>query len=197
MKTFALVCPELPERAEKCRAHLRERGVVAEFLPAIHAETFGILSWRPYRDDYPNQGYLSPMSQVGCTLSHYMTWMVCANLPDEYFMILEDDARLNNQWKEDLEEAMNGLDFDILLVGSSNTQDKPRTHLSGRVWDVRYPFCTHAYVINRRCLPFLLSEGRDASLKIDILLIKRIYPKLKVLTILPRLARQEGTDLLP
>jgi GR25 family glycosyltransferase involved in LPS biosynthesis len=198
MTTFCLSCPaELPHQHSAAVAHFAERGVDARFINAIHGETFGILAWRPYRHNRPNAGELTDISQVGLTLSHYMAWTVCQFYRDEIFLILEDDAEFPVNWQTRLQSAMRDLpeDWDILLIGSSHCSDKEQTHVKGEIFDVRYPFCTHAMLINKKALPVLLERCRDAAMKIDIALLKLAYPHLKVFTVLPRIVGQRGVDL--
>jgi len=202
MKTLIICCPEFPERNEAAKRHLNSRGLEPESIWGIHGETFGLLPSRPYNEDRPGCGFLNPISQVGLMLSHYMVWQVCQQvclyspLPDE-FLILEDDAKFPEDWIERLDVAMADIpaDWDIFLIGSSNTHDKPKKQICGDVWEVKYPFCTHAYMVRRKALQTLLANCRDATLKIDISLIKNAYPLLKVYTMLPRLVEQRGTEL--
>lgn len=197
MKSFIICCPEFPERNEAARKHLNARGLEPESIWGIHGETFGLLPSRPYNGNRPGAGELTPISQVGLVLSHYMTWAVCEAEDDDKFMILEDDAKFPEDWKERLEVAMSDLphDWDIFLIGNSHTADKSKEQICGDVWEVKYPFCTHAYLVRRKALRTLLTHCRDATLNIDLLLIREAYPKLKVLTMLPRLVEQRGTEL--
>lgn len=199
MKTFAIHCQELPDRKAAAEKHFKERGVIVNWINGIHGETFGLLPSRPYNVDYPGKGQLAAISQVGLMLSHYMVWTVCEQLPDDEFLILEDDACFPEDWKNKLRLALWDLpkDWDIFLIGNSNTQDKPRQQIKGDVWEVKYPFCTHAYMIRKKALGALLTYCRDATLNVDLLLMRAVYPDLKVYTMLPRLVDQTGTFLHP
>ena len=112
-------------------------------------------------------------------------------------MIVEDDARFSQDWEERLKIAMEDVpvDFDIFLLGNSHTSDKPFTCICGDVYEVLYPFTTHCYIVRKKALDTLLTHCRDATLNIDLLLIREAYPKLKVYTMLPRLVEQRGTEL--
>ncbi len=203
MKTFVITCPEFHEKNAEMIKHLDARGFQFETVEGIHGETFGLLPSRPYNEDHPGQGHLTPISQVGLTLSHYMVWNICYHQPlrgddnKEEFLILEDDAKFAADWSERLDTAMTDLpdDWDIFLIGNSNTHDKEKKHVCGDVWEVKYPFCTHAYMVRRKALRCLLTHCRDATMKIDLLMIKKAYPLLRVYTMLPRLVEQRGTDL--
>lgn len=197
MKTFLLFCPEIKDDLLTASEHLKARGIDFDPVRAIHGETFGLLPSRPYNGNRPGAGELTNISQVGLVLSHYMVWSICEHVPGDAFTILESDAKFPQDWKERLDIAMTDLpeDWDILLIGSSNTGDKEKRQICGDVWEVFYPFTTHAYIVRKKALETLLTLCRDATLNIDLLMIREAYPKLRVFTMLPRLCEQRGTEL--
>jgi len=197
MRAFLLYCPEIPLDLLTASMHLKSRGIDFDPIQAIHGETFGLLPSRPYNGNRPGAGELCNISQVGLTLSHYMAWQLCQYVPGDEFMILESDAQFDEDWEERLKIAMEDVppDFDILLIGSSHTTDKEKRNICGDVWEVFYPFTTHAYIVKKKALSVLLESCRDATLNVDLSLIKNAYPKLKVYTLLPRLAKQRGAEL--
>ena len=199
MTIFCITCPaELPEEHQAAVNHFKERGVEANFINGIHAETFGILAWRPYRRDRPKAGYLIDISQAGLCLSHYMIWQLCQFHHDDTWLILEADCEFCENWKPRLEQALKDApaDWQIILVGSCNCSDKPQTHVNGELFEVKFPFCTHGYIIRESALDALLSI-RDAATKIDISLVDKAYPNLKTYTILPRICGQRTQELMP
>ena len=197
MRTFLLHCPEIPLDLLTASTHLKSRGIDFDPIAAIHGETFGLLPSRPYNGNRPGAGELCNISMVGLTLSHYLAWSICQHVPGDEFMILESDCKFPQDWKERLDIAMTDLpeDWDIFLIGSSHTADKEKTNLCGDVWECKYPFTTHAYIVRKKALATLLETCRDATVNIDILLIRAAYPKLRVFTCLPRLVEQRGTEL--
>jgi len=199
MTTFCISCPaELPEEHESAVKHFMERNIEVNFINGIHAETFGILAWRPYRRDHPRAGFLIKMAAVGLALTHHMIWQICQYHHDDTWMICEADADFPENWQEKFNAAMGDLppDWDIFLIGSSNSFDKPQTHIKGDIWEVKYPFCSHAYLIRETALETLLSI-RDAATNNDIACIDKAYPKLKTYTFLPSLVKQRGRELMP
>lgn len=197
MKTFCIYCPEIMEAYQAAVLHFAKRDVPAEFLSGIHGEAFGILGTRPYRFDSPKRGEVTGYRHTGLVLSHYMVWTACSVLPDRHYMILEDDAEFPQDWKKRFEPAWKDVpqDFDILILGGSNCSDKDKKQIRGSVWEIKYPFTTHAYIVAKKALPVLLENMRDASMPIDIGLIHLAYPKLKVYTVLPRIVNQRKTEL--
>ena len=198
MKILCISCPiELPENHRAAVDHFLKRKVDVEFINGVHAETFGILSWRAYRKNHPKLGELNEMAQVGLCLSHYMAWQVCQFLKGDLFMILEDDAEFPPDWKDRTADALANVpsDFDVLLIGSSHCSDKPTEHVKGEIYEVKYPFCTHAYIVTSSAAAQLMEMVRDASMHIDIGMIEKAYPNLRVYTVLPRIVNQRGRVL--
>lgn len=134
-------------------------------------------------------------------MSHRTLWSALALMPDEHVMVVEDDARFAPGWQERLNRALLTLpvDWDYLIVGSCCAMDKPKMHVAGDVWEVKYPMCTHGYVVRKKALPVLI-ETQDAVgcyAPIDISLVLHSFPRLRVFTMLPRLLDQWDTELQP
>lgn len=188
------------ERAQKTVAHFAERGVVGvKFFYGIDAGQLGVATKLPYERDAPGSGYLMGPRPTGCWLSHRALWaaLLAFGAPSaEAFFILEDDAKFPENWRPRLDQALT-TDFDLLWVGSCCAGGKSRTQIAGEVWDVRYPLCTHGYVVRRAALETLCATQDEARCyaPIDISLALHTMPKLKTYTIMPRLLEQFNTDL--
>jgi len=197
MKTYCIYCPELAESHSTQVLHLAKRSVPAVFVAGIHGETFGVLGTKPYRFDSPKNGEVTGYRHTGLFLSHYLVWSIASQQTDRHFMVLEDDADFPEDWRKRFDAAWKDIptDFDILLIGSANTSDKPKKQIRGNIWLVEYPFTSHAYIVAFKAIPLLLDRMRDCSMPIDIALIHLAYPKLKVYTVLPRIVNQRKTQL--
>lgn len=199
MRTFCIYCPELPKGHGAAEEHFKSIGMDVAFFRGIHGEHFGVLGTHPYRGDHPQQGWVIGYAHTGMFLSHYMLWNALSLLDGDRFMILEDDAEFPADWRKRLADVHLNLpsDTDVVLIGSSNTKDKPSKHVKGPLYEVKWPFCTHAYILHRKALPVLLDKCRDAYTNIDIAMVNEAYPFLKVLTVLPRIAQQRNMTLEP
>lgn len=200
MRTIAITLPENATRHEEAVQHFRERGLFVEWLHGFNAHVAGLFTTLPYtKDDPARGGHIIPQRQVGSALSHIMAWNICRFLDDECVMIVEDDADFPEDWIERLTAAFEHTpnDVDILYVGNCNCADKPKELVGGDVFEVKWPFCTHAYIVWKKALPVMLATHRKIWAPVDLSLYFETLPQLKVYTVLPRIVSQRGTPLSP
>jgi GR25 family glycosyltransferase involved in LPS biosynthesis len=197
MRSFCISLPETPERTQRAREHFSAIGLEVHFIQGVHAKTFGLLTSRTYDYDDAKSGYHIPAKHVGLCLSHYIAWSICAALPDDRFLILEDDALFEDGWRKRMDQALLDVpqDWDMLFIGSCNCTGKPTIHTSGEVFDVRYCQCTHAYIVTPKGIQILLETQRDIFAPIDLALIHRSFEKMRVYTVLPRIVNQHGQEI--
>jgi len=197
MKTLCLSLPEQPQRTERARIHLLMQGMDPEFVTGINGGLTGLVSTHTYDHDHPGTGYVIGPATIGIYLSHYIAWSICQARSDELTLILEDDVLLCDNFMARLNQARLSVpdDWDLLFLGSCCTEGHPKTHIAGEVFDVRWPQCLHAYVLNRKAALTLLTHCRDIYAPIDCLLALNSFFGLKVYTVLPRLAEQLNTNL--
>lgn len=171
---------------------------------------FDALKWglrciNPYKYAVEGQEKNLRPDQVGCYLSHHFLWKTLLwstefqiHGKDSQFTILEDDCSFRADWKENLMLASQSLpkDWDVLMIGSCCAEDKPKTAFGSNLYECKYPFCTHGYIVRGKCLQFLVDSSEVMDCPIDILLSHDVFPKLKVYTILPRICDQFETDLI-
>jgi GR25 family glycosyltransferase involved in LPS biosynthesis len=182
------------------RRHFEERGVEAEFFYGIHAPKLGIGTSLTYEVDNPGSNFNIGAENVGCWLSHRALWAACLLLPEDMFFIVEDDAVFPPDWRKRVDDAIRDAgDFDILCVGSCCAADKPATHVAGNVYEVRYPFCTHGYIVRKSALHTLIRTQDEARLyaPIDISVVFHSLPHLKTRTVKPRILDQSETEIAP
>lgn len=201
-KTFCITLDATPDRWGLAEQHFKEHDLVVDKVSGIHAEQMGLRTVHPYEIDHPGSGYIIPIKHVGLCLSHIMVWQICKRLPDSEFLILEDDCRFIPSWREYLRGAKEYLpvDWDMLLVGSCNcgraTGGPNKRHIGKNLYQVKWPMCTHAYIVNQRGIQKLLETQTKIWAPIDLSLIFLSYPQMSgVYTILPRLANQHNTNI--
>jgi GR25 family glycosyltransferase involved in LPS biosynthesis len=182
---YCITCAQTPERTARARRHFQERGLQVQFFPGIHGSSFGLRAVH----DPP---HLMQEGHVGVLLSHYMLWQTLAYLPHEEVLILEDDAWFGPNFKRDFQRAYADLpaDWQFVFVGGVKMKDKPLERLTRRVCVMRYPCGTHAYLVRRSALPFLLQSNHEARRPLDLQLMENSLPAMKCYTFLPSLVKQ-------
>lgn len=196
IRTFCLTLPESPDRAVKAAAHFKSVGLHAfQFFHGLHAEKAGLATVHPYEVDHPGSGFRMGYKPTGIWLAHVMLWSALTLVHEDHFLILEDDAKFTDGWHARFTQALRDAppDFDMLYIGSCCCKGKPQTQIKGEVFDLKYPLCTHAYVVAKKALPVLLSTTRKAYAPIDIAMTFHSHPQMKIFTVLPRLVDQFDT----
>jgi len=198
MRIFTIVLPETPERTDLIQKHFAERGVNAEYFTGINAQVAGLSTEHTYEVDNPGTGFKIGYKPTGIWLSHYMLWgALSIQQTENRFMILETDAKFDPDWKPRVIQALRDAppDFDFLFIGSCCCKGRPQRQIKGNVYEVKWPACNHAYIINKKCLPYVLNTLRKVWAPIDLQTGFEVFEKLKVYTVLPRIVSQFDTDI--
>jgi len=192
IRPFVVVVPELPDKTSFILKHFREVGIEAETFNGIHGVTSGLHTIHNYEVDHPGSKWNIGISPVATWLSFYMLWSAMNLLPDTHFMTLEWDAQFPENWRERTEAALRNVpkDFDLLYLGSCCCDGKPKNHVAGEVFDLRYPMCGQATIVAKKALPVMLATQRKIYAPLDISLAFHTLHLLKCYTILPRIVQQ-------
>jgi hypothetical protein len=159
-------------------------------------------------DNRPEEQFYIGDKKVAGNLSQYLCFSVMNAMNETHFMFMEGDARFVDDWREKLEQALNDVpeDFDFLYVGSCCAKDKEPVHIAGNVYHFPYrgeekkffyPQCSHAMIIAKKCIPYLIETNRDVANPADVSLIINSFPNLNVYAILPRISDQGTKTELP
>jgi GR25 family glycosyltransferase involved in LPS biosynthesis len=200
MKTFCLCLPEYPDQIEAAKKHFDEMGVEnVEFFWGIHAEVAGLATWHCYERDAPGSGFKMGTKCTGIWLSHYLLWASAMRETCDHIMVLETDAQFLPGWKEKLEAALKIVptNYDFLHPGHCCLEGHPRTWVGGEVWETKNCLCTHAYIVRRAVIPYLLRTLRKVWAPIDIQLVLEAFPNLNCYAIMPRIISQFNTVIPP
>lgn len=184
------------QRWPRARTHLTEQGLEPIEFRGINAPVAGLNVTIPSAFSTPENQRFIESRHVGCTLGHWNLWRALEHLPDSEFLIVEDDVLFLDGWEDTYREARQELpsDWDVLFVGSCNCEDKDKVQVGKHVWEVKWPFCTHAYLVKRASLRKLSISQEKLNDQIDQSLWAQTFAtgKAKAYTILPRLAEQES-----
>ena len=198
MRNYVITLQSTPDRWARCEAHLKERGVDRVFrVDGMDAYMSGVTTTNTYEVDHPGSGYVMPPKHTGLMISHWLVWQLAKQAGEEIASVMEDDIVLAPDWIPRLHDALNRVppDWDILLLGTCNALDKEKRHISGSVWDVKYPQCTHWYLVRQKALGELIARHQKIWAPIDLALYHDSYPHLKVYTVIPRLATQHEMEI--
>jgi GR25 family glycosyltransferase involved in LPS biosynthesis len=203
---FCLTLPEKPHRTEAARNHLNDMGMLGvQFVNGINGQVSGLKTIHPYCVDDPSGNFSTGHHEAGIFLSHLMLWQHIA-LTHDYAIIAEDDCILRPTWKPRLEQALIDMpsDTDWLFLGSCGTKGNPSNRrVKGDIWDVRYPACNHLYLVSRRGARILCETQRKVWGPVDVTVYLKdprggsqtSFDKMKVFTLLPRIADQFNTEI--
>lgn len=229
IQPICLVLPDTEEwrlRADKGIAHFKENDVHPFYVSGVHAVNFGITSTMRYQADtwgriyhecqgkmpqtMPDtlkQPYYFGDGKIGGLMSHYMIYNIMAAMTHDYYLVLEDDCRFREGWKEKLQHALQDApsDFDFLFTGSSDAENKEPAHIKGDVWhfpnrlgkETWFPQTGFCYIISKKCLALIIATQRSTWAPVDVLLIYEAFKHLNIYAVLSRLADQENTHLNP
>ena len=196
VRAICICLPEYPEKIEKAEVHFTEHGLAdVEFFWGINAPVAGLATWHPYEIDHPGSGFRMGAKPTGCWLSHYMLWNAMTRMTDDAYLVLEDDAQLHEGFIEAFAQAMRDVpsDWQILHLGHCCMLGRPARHVAGAVYEAKDQMCTHAYVLRRTAVPFLLKTLRKCWAPIDIQLAREVFPYLRTYAVIPRIVSQFNT----
>lgn len=200
------ICLYLPDhpawmaRHEKGKEYFKKAGIDPLYFSGFHAERMGVQTSRVYDRDPQNidTGWKIPPKTVGNFLSWHMGFNIMLHKPEvDYWMVLEDDLILNDDWKQRAEQAIKDTpeDFDYLILGHCCTEGVPTTHVEGEVYEVKYPQAGVPAIVSKKALATIIKYARNAGYPFDVNLHDYVFQHLKVYTLLPRLSEQEDTHL--
>jgi len=201
-RIFCLTLKDTPVRRQYAENHFKQHGLDVTFFEGINAKKFGLTTIIPYMDDQPNwkpgdgPPYYITQGHVGCILSHHMLWKTLSYLPDEEFLILEDDVQLCEGFKDKFLDYKSRLpeDWQYVFVGHCCCPSEDwRCKQAENIYTTSHPpLCTHAYMIKKSSTQTLIDTNSVAWSHIDIQIQKRTLwdHKLKYYVCIPPLAEQ-------
>lgn len=200
-KTFILTIPRNATRFNATMRHLRNEGVTPERFYGLDGNVCGLTTRFVFRHFNPEIDTADDESRwIALYVSHYLLWRFCQTIPSvKSFVILEDDVRLVPGWRSHVASAVDCTpsNWDLLFIGSCCTENTlGQVQIHDRLWKVKQAWCTHAYAVRKKALPFLCDRLHRIDAKLDIA-IGEVMGELNCFAILPTVALQEGTELAP
>lgn len=199
-RSFILGFPRRAAKRAQTIRHLAERGIHAEPFDGFDYEVTGINTNWKYEVDNPGSGFKIGPKLTNLYLTHFLAWKVCSYLHDDTFIFFEDDVRFHTDWHTHVSEALTHLpsDWDMLYFGSCCTANqRGLRQVHGCLYELQRVQCLHAYAVQRKALPAMIEGSARIYAPIDITLITEVRKPLRRFAILPRIADQLDTELVP
>lgn len=196
-KIYVITLRQTPEREMLIRNRLVELEIKNyEIFYGVHGNSFGLKAKDLYE---PEEKYLRvPFTdgQIGCYLSHYILWNVIQHSNETECVVMEDDVTLSDDFKDKYLESAKNLpdDFDVWAFGNYFFDKSSSTHIKGNVYKSGVFDCTHGYLLNKKCVSYILKEMSVIKEPVDIQLKRLVYPNLNVYISHPTLVKQKSLE---
>ncbi len=196
-RTFCVTLRETPKRREEAQKYFDSNNFKVEMFEGVHGQSFGLKTTIPNYSVFPGREYFIPQGAVGCILSHLMLWNILIHLPEEEFLIVEDDIILAEGFEEKFAKVKGELppDWEICFVGWSPAGNEYAKVSSTHVTDnivITTPVCTHAYMVKKSAIKTLIETNQLAWDALDHQILKRSLPKMKHYAFSPPLITQRS-----
>lgn len=199
-KCFVVSCKRNSQRAEACVASLAAHGLSASPVWGIDRFKACLFTHNVCELSNPHKFHRMGPTIIAILLSHLVAWRVASFFDNDSFVFFEDDARLEQDWQEHINQALLLMesDWDLLFPGSCCAFDHPGVEpVQGRLHRVRALMCLHCVIVRKKALEVLFDAASDMQHAVDVLLAHRVIPRLKTYAILPQIVRQFHTQLTP
>lgn len=191
---YLIYLPNRKQRWEPTLKNLNDNKV----YPILYQGIDGI-DWK-LKTDLSENKYSKKFTsgRLGCFLSHFMLWNHLSHVDkSESIIILEDDVRIDTDFKSRFDEVFKQLpsNWDFVYLGCEwipfNPDDKYSENLL-----IGKPFCTHAYMINKKTIPILMNSCSLLETYLDIQIMEKVLPKVNHYVVDPVLVKQQSlTDM--
>ncbi|MEM7650497.1 MAG: glycosyltransferase family 25 protein [Pseudomonadota bacterium] len=198
---FVISLPEETQRREAISDHLKQHGFAFEFFDAIDGRQMNVAAHPEYDAKRRRAAHgrdLKP-GELGCSLSHRAAYQEIFDRKLDYALLLEDDARLEENTKAVIEALLEKEpDFDVVrLLGSPKVargKHRKIMPLFKDFWLVRLrtaPGGAHATIISRKGAEKLLKATQSFAFPIDTVLGRGWETGINAYSIQPGLAVQD------
>jgi GR25 family glycosyltransferase involved in LPS biosynthesis len=194
IRTFVIALRDLPSRVEYIINQCNKNNINFEIFDAINGQKLGLLPEHCNKLEFPDYNVKINSGGVGCALSHYILWNLLKYLPEEEFLILEDDCIFCEEFPEKFEELYKKLpsDWEMVYVGWIIYGNDISPVKVAEGISVRIPSATHAYMVKKSALKKLTDALHPISSPIDLQIIDKALPYLKYYVLDPSLVAQRS-----
>ena len=117
---------------------------------------------------YPDQS-IRMQGIYGCYDSHKKLLESLLNDSNDFFLILEDDAVVNNDFEIIFNESIGTLpkDWDMIYLGGWETG--PQVKYNNFFDYANKVYTTHSYIVRKKFIPTILKKLNERKWKVDVL----------------------------
>ena len=153
------------ERLTFSRRQFAQQGLEFERLEATNGRELSQDEYDAFIASRPRDGKRQwTRGKVGCFLSHSRAWKICAEGPDDWIAIVEDDLRVSNEFRHFVTDpTWMPTDFDIIRLEKPTNRIKldkqPASVHHGRGTYRLYStsWCAGSYILSKKGAQKLLS----------------------------------------
>ena len=175
-KVFLINLDKSTERREKCEAELNKYGIPFERVAGVYGNDVPDEEVERVYDSRQNQRRYKKVlgrGEIGCYLSHIKCWQKIVDDGLDYAVILEDDFKLNDAFKdfEGLFEQLQDWDYVRLAFSSRNVpicQREPITSVYDLVYYKKVPINTLAQAVSLQGAKKLLENSKCFFRPVDV-----------------------------
>jgi GR25 family glycosyltransferase involved in LPS biosynthesis len=175
-------------------------GMPVTLFQGIDARKWGVTTTIKLKDHEGKPYYIAP-TVCGCTLSHWMLWNHLITAKVSEALIVEDDVKLCVNFRNEFAQSYSELpqNWEFTFVGCCCADGRQSQPLTQRIWEVRWPLCTHCYLATSSALEKLMEPMAELRTPTDIALVENVFQKgiVKPYTMRPNLALQYDTYIPP
>jgi len=199
--TFLISCDELRDRKNAACQYFASQNVNITYWRGFYGNGSGIYTsrvWHYLSDDPSSYVYITP-NMAALYVNHLFLYQHCLANDYEQVIVLEDDAHLEDNWRERMTNMMNVLpkDYDMVYLGWCH-EGHERTYK--HVVDCLYNeindciFGSHALLISRNGLKILCETARVLEKPIDVSIYLNSIPKMKYFLCYPSIITQKSQN---
>jgi GR25 family glycosyltransferase involved in LPS biosynthesis len=195
-RTFCITLKETPLRTRSFNDSAKTAGVTAELFYGVFGKKLGMIPKYPNILESSNSEIFMTEGAVGCVFSHLTLWKALSILPENEFMVLEDDALFTEGFKDKFHSLYIKLpsNWEFVYVGwipygNDMIPVKVEEGIS-----IQLPSATHAYLVKKSVLERLVDATYPIQSPLDLTLINKVLPTINYYVFDPSLVGQKSYE---
>jgi GR25 family glycosyltransferase involved in LPS biosynthesis len=193
-RAFCITLKETQLRTNGFLELSKNAGLNVELFYGILGNRLGLSPKFTNEIERPGKNISLNDQAIGCTLSHFTLWNLLKYLPEDEFLIFEDDAVINPDFVDKFTELYNKLplDWEMVYVGWVPNGNDVHTIIVNDGISIRTVSATHAYLIKKTIINKLCDCVLPIQSPLDLTIINKVLPLIKYYVFDPCLVEQRS-----